>query len=673
MTTSKNSIKYVDFQGHPLPNHDGSCLLVNDDDGFQYFDIDGKGFLHDGSVVELPDGRKQFFLNDGKAIIHDGSPIELPNGMTQYFDHEGRAMWPMDDKTLIPLIHKQRDVFFNAMIEKINKDTPLLSSEVEDLRLALLAAEHPDSEENANLTWSKDVHKTKVKPIAEETAGYLVNLEVLWHRVWMKYQLRHKETLAARSVLTYEKKKNCPLAELRISESMLVDELHYEFMRAERVVSPIFELNELEKIGVNKHGMFLLDEKLLKLIVKLGTGEGSKSFEKFLNEGYKNNSFDIKSRISAWRHPLYMHRCIANVIWFNLVKERAQALYKKPPALPVIVNENVNAMMRKGVKYNKETGKLISPNGQELAHIEADLKPMPSVDMITMQKILRPENIKVLSSVNAHRLLRWEINVVTNQAITDKIDARHIFIEGGYQELARKIGAGTGGKAANQVRDILLWQAAPQQFIFTDPETGHQEIMREGNMISFKYTSSGFKSKSSLEIIVGMMLMPHYLYKLIHTASLSLSHEALKLIPIFPEPQLIGRPADQGPQLSFQMETAVEFRKGAREFARNNCLRIPKERFEVLSGRAGLSKRLLPKVIDAWLTGGDDAPPFLKEIEKDHYAFADHIKRQQDFIIEGGKKELTMSKAARKNIARRNAGIFFSEKKKKPPEKIAPK
>lgn len=158
-----------------------------------------------------------------------------------------------------------------------------------------------------------------------------------------------------------------------------------------------------------------------------------------------------------------MHRCIANVISFNLVKERAQALYKKPPALPIIVNNNVQAMMRKGVKYNKETGKLISHNGQELAHIESDLKRMPSMDMVTMQKILRPENIKVLNSINAHRLLRWLVTTATNQAVVDRIDARRIFVPGGYQELARIVGAGTGRKAAVQVRDILLWQAAPQQ------------------------------------------------------------------------------------------------------------------------------------------------------------------------------------------------------------------
>lgn len=664
MTTSNETIKYVDYEGHELPNHDGSCILVSEDAGYQYFGLDGQGFLHDGSVIELSDGKKQFFLGNGMAIIHDGSPIELPDGTTQYFDYEGRAMWPVDEKRLTPLINKQRDIFFAAMIERVIKETPLMPSEIEDLRLALLAAEHPESEENSHLSWSREVHKTNIKPLSDETAGVLLNLEILWTRVWTKYQLRHKEVLAARYTLNLQKNQNCLLAGLRTSESMLIDELTYEFMRAEKVISPTHDPNELEKIEITKHGFFLLDEKLMKFINKLGGGEGTKIFTKFFNQTYNNDSVDVKARIRSWKHPLFMHRCIANVVWLNTVKEQAQALYKKPPALPVIVNSNVQAIMRKGLKYDIESGKLISHNGQELALIDTDFKPMPSMDMVAMQKILRPENIKVLNSVNAHRLLRWIITTVTNQAVVDRIDARRIFVPGGYQELAKIVGAGNGRKAAVQIRDILLWQAAPQQFIMTDPETGLQEIIREGNMLTFNYTPSGFKSQASLELIVGTMLMPHYLYKLIHTSSLNLSSESLKLVPIVAEPQLIGRPADQGPQLSFQMETVVEFRKGARELAKNGCLKITSERFGYLANKAGLSNRLHPKVLDAWLQGGDDAPPFLKLIERDHYAFADHARRQHDFIVQGGQKELTMSKAARKSIARRNSGIFATKKAK---------
>jgi hypothetical protein len=160
------------------------------------------------------------------------------------------------------------------------------------------------------------------------------------------------------------------------------------------------------------------------------------------------------------------------------------------------------------------------------------------------------------------------------------------------------------------------------------------------------------------------MLMPHYLYKLINTFSLEISHEALKLVPIVSEPQLVGRPADQGAQLIFQMEVLVEFRKRAKELANNGCIKITKERFLQLAQKSGVnSSSLHIKTIDAWLTGGKDAPPFLQLIEKDHYAFADDFKRQHDFIVQGGNKEITMSEAAKRGIARKNRGFIAMPKK----------
>ena len=154
------------------------------------------------------------------------------------------------------------------------------------------------------------------------------------------------------------------------------------------------------------------------------------------------------------------------------------------------------------------------------------------------------------------------------------------------------------------------------------------------------------------------MLMPHYLYKLIKTSSINLSNESLRLVPIVPEPQLIGRLNDHGPQLSFQMEIVVELRKGAKELAKHGCVFLSKERIAKLADKAGLSPKIFLKVIDAWTKDGDNAPAFLKVVEKDHYALGGHFKQAQDFIIQGGKKELTMSKAGKKSVAKRNSGFL---------------
>jgi hypothetical protein len=173
MTTNKTN--FVDFRGNPLPNHDGKSLLVNEDEWLSILRRGWSRVFTRRRCYRSSRRRKQFFLSDGTAIIHDGSPIDLPDGTVQYFDHDGRAMWPVDDKNLAPLINQQRTEFFKAMIAKIGKVTPLTDGETEDLRLALLAAEHPDSEENKNLVWHEDVHRTKVKPICVETSGTLIN------------------------------------------------------------------------------------------------------------------------------------------------------------------------------------------------------------------------------------------------------------------------------------------------------------------------------------------------------------------------------------------------------------------------------------------------------------------------------------------------------------------
>lgn len=660
-------IEYVDYQGRALSNHDGTMIEIPDE-GFQYFDLNGKGFIHDGTPIKLENGKLIFFMNDGKAVINDGSPIELNNGMIQYFNNDGVAMWPVDEKKYAPLYTKQRELFFSERIKSVTKNTPLEDNEIEELRLALMACEHPDYLSKANVfDFPPEINQIKATAISEETEGYLHILKGFWCSVWREYQLRHKETLSARYILRQNIENNCLLASYHLSESMLAGELKREFKKAEKEIELPQNYKDLINIGTTKTGVFLLDDQLVKYFGRFGWGDGAEELVAQIKSLYKSKKIDISTRISAWQQPLFLYRCIANIVWFDVIKSKVKTHYTKAPAIPLIVCNNVHNIIRKGTTFEEDTGKLVDYSGHELALIEKNkLITIPSIDIATMNRILSPENVKILSSVNAHRLLRWLITTVTNQVLNDKIDARNIFIVGGYEELARMIGAGTGRKTAVQVRDILLWLSAPRQFNYRDPITGKEEVIREANMISFQYMPGGFNSPSTLEIVVGPMLMPHYLYKLIKTSSLNLSDEALKLLPIVVEPQLIGRANDHGPQMSFQMETVGEFRKGAKDLARYGCVQIIKERFEYLGNKSGLSNKLNPRVIEAWIYGGKDAPPFLKLIEKDCYAFSDHSKQVQDFIIQAGNKEITMSKAAKKGVARRNAGIFSGPKNSKP-------
>lgn len=645
---SSRDIKYFDYNKNPLPNHDGTVIEV-ENVGFQFFDIDGQGFIHDGACKILKDGRKQFFMSDGKAIIHDGSPIELPNGQMQYFDQDGVAMWPIDEKKLAPLITKQREVFFDDRVAHINKQTPLSKKEIEDLRLALLAAEHPDYiSRPEGFERTLDMDYLTLEPIAPEVSGYLYLLKSLWCSVWREYQLRHKDTLAARYVLE-RYKKHCALAGNPLSESILSMELEQQFKKAEKIINLPSRLHEIEGLEVTKSGLFVLDEKLLSYLKTFIKNEDIKRLIDHVS-GIDSRNHEVKmSRIKLWQHSLYMYRWVAEGVWLARVRQRIEALQKKPPALTYIVNEQVHRPMCNGATFDREAGKLIDRNGRELAIIDMNesTKVLPSMNIEVIQKILRPENIKVLSTVNAHRLLRWEIQTVTKQFVEGLIDARAIKVYGGYQELANQLSIGNNRRAAEQLRDIIVWQAAPRFY---------QPNGRYGNMLSFDYTPSGHGRQAVLQLVLGNMMLPHYVYELLNMTQACVSDR--RLIPIVDMPPLIGRSNDQGAQPSYQIEILVEMRKGAKEFARNGCVLIPKNRLGELAEKAGLSRRLFLKVIDRWLQDGTDAPAFLKMLEDDHYALGTHYKQAQDFIIEAGKKEITMSKAGQKSVSRRNSGIF---------------
>jgi len=658
------TIKYIDYQGNPISFHDGTALFISDDKGYQFFGLDGKGFLHDGAVIELPDGRKQFFLEDGAAIIHDGSPIELADGKMQYFDQDGIAMWPVDEKRLIPLANKQREVFFKEMIKGICKNTPLTKSEIEDLRLAFIAADHPDSEEEQFLAWSKEENQTGLKPICDEMVGALLHFEILWPRVWKKYQLRHKELLSARHILYQIKlQEKCPLASLRTSESMLVNELILEFKKVEKIFQPFFNSNTILKdLKITSKGVFELDDVLLKYVKKMRKGEGTEVFIDNFKDVYKSQTVKIQPQINKWKNPLFVYQCIAHIIWLNSVKERAEGAYRKPPALPLIVSDTLNELMKRGTTFDDTSGKITDKRGNELALIDKNnLDHIPSIKMATLQKILSPQNAKILSSLNFHRLYRWEIETATRQIIENISDARMIHIPGGYPELAHRIGAGRGGKARDQVRDILAWQAAPKSFILYDKH-GNEKIVAEGNMLTFERIHGGSKS-SWLNIVMGTMLLPHSVFKTIKSSSKKLSSEAVMMIPIPEYPNLIGKTNTHASQMIFQMEFLALMRKKIKELMKNNCIFIPPDKMETLAQKATLSTPFHLRVIDSWMNDGD-APAFLKLVEKDHYALGTHFKQDQDFIIEGGKRELALSRAGKNSAKKRSRGIFQKNSKK---------
>jgi|HubBroStandDraft_6_1064221.scaffolds.fasta_scaffold472544_2 hypothetical protein len=60
------------------------------------------------------------------------------------------------------------------------------------------------------------------------------------------------------------------------------------------------------------------------------------------------------------------------MLWFDVIKPKVKIHYTKAPSLPLLVNENVHYIMKKGTIYDNATGKILDKSGQESVIIEKD-------------------------------------------------------------------------------------------------------------------------------------------------------------------------------------------------------------------------------------------------------------------------------------------------------------
>jgi hypothetical protein len=563
-------------------------------------------------------------INGNRGMHKNNSKLMIPNTMAE---------------SLIPIINEQRKLFFDKRISEVKDIFDLRENEITDLWRLFLAGEHPEYTNGKILELLPEIIECNDAAIANEVSWCFHNFKWIWSLIWKEYQIENFAKLCARFVLKNEK-KDVSLSRHSSAEEILISEIT---LAAQKIFKD-FQLpktqSEFDTIGLNSsHNIYDLDISSAKALAKLKEaykGDFAPKMIDFLETAH--SKFSLEERVRSWKQPLFIYKIIAGIVWNDWVKKRISLLIKKPPALPLLTYDCVRKPMKKGALYDKEKNQLIDINGNPITSIGRDIPlDVPSMELNTIKTIISKGNIKTLSSINAHRLLRWEVSTITKQFIEGNPDARAIRVDGGFSELANLIGAGAGKKAAEQVREIVVWQA---HCIFK----GHDKSL--GNMLSYRISPHGYKKRSQLSLILGDMMLPHYVFELLGIARSK--REARKLIPIVDIPPLIGRPADQGSQAHFQMEMMVKFRTHAREYLEFGGVYISGQEKKSLANEAGLPITILPRVMDRWTKDGDDAPAFLKIIENDRYALGSAYSVAQDFIISAGKKEKMGSIAAKK-------------------------
>lgn len=231
------------------------------------------------------------------------------------------------------------------------------------------------------------------------------------------------------------------------------------------------------------------------------------------------------------------------------------------------------------------------------------------------------KGIDRFSSLTAHKLLRWQIQVGFDNWINNRKDPRLICTSGGYEGIARLIGCGASHKAISEVKAILHAQAYAQ-FSFYDGSQGNMLVLRE-----IEKHRNGQPSK--INIILGELLLPNY-------TQLLPKGETRRLIPVPALPPMVGSNNTHAAQALLQLLILEEFSNQSNKLFETGYVHLSKEKWIELSAEAKLSTSMTERVVSKWIEHG-----FLRKISTarvlDGFGLGDLYDQFAAFLHEQGK------------------------------------
>lgn len=273
---------------------------------------------------------------------------------------------------------------------------------------------------------------------------------------------------------------------------------------------------------------------------------------------------------------------------------------------------------------------------------------LPAETLDALLKIGLP----LLSSLDANRLLRMEVH--EGFRVHAETGDRVLTFDGGWDEVAERAGITTKKEGREKrARAIVLAQA---HLVFSF-ENGEQ-----GNLLTYREPNAEAHGRSRrVELTLGTAVVPN------HVQFIKDRHDR-RLVPVLADlPPLVGRPNEHGKLASLALAVVMDLRDRAAELVKHGGAHL---NFAALARRVGLPANVLPKVIDAWTTGGgvNDAPALLELVEKDRYTLSKAHSAARDFILKGGRDELDGQRWGQAGVDKKNKGLAtgrWGKKRKK--------
>jgi hypothetical protein len=333
---------------------------------------------------------------------------------------------------------------------------------------------------------------------------------------------------------------------------------------------------------------------------------------------------------------------LACALWADEVKPLLDRLASNPAALGYNVHEDV-------VRIHSRAHKLSELNGQQ-ALVFDGAEPIIVIVPAISERVVKliADGASKLGSVLAHRVLHYEVVTGYDRVMRGEADARRLAVEGGWSGFAELLGI-NDKRRVDDLKAIVYAQSAIKLGLANG---------RLADMIALDDQPAVGRRRGKVEIVLGTMLLPHYIYELHGQLSGRELYDAKRLVPIADLPPFVGRPNDHGPQATAAMLVLREMRLRARELHNNGAVQISLERFAELFRQAHLPASLIGRVLDRWTQNGTDGPAFLSRVEGDAYTLSDAHARVRSFLLSAGEVEQRSSEAgARSARARKLAAV----------------
>jgi len=351
-----------------------------------------------------------------------------------------------------------------------------------------------------------------------------------------------------------------------------------------------------------------------------------------VNVSSRLKSVESRAALEFWQvhdGPARALKFLACALWADEVKPMLDRLASNPPAFGYGVHVDVT-------RIHSRAHKLGESNGQQALVFDSAEPIIVLVPAISERAVkLIADGASKLGSVLAHRILHWEVVTGYDRVMRGESDARRLEVEGGWSGFAEILGI-NDKKRVDDIKAIVYAQSAIKLSLSNG---------RLADMIALDDQPAVGRRRGKVEIVLGTMLLPHYVYELHGQLAGRELYEAKRLVPIAALPPFVGRPNDHGPQATASMLVLREMRMRARELHNNGAVVISLERFAELFRQAHLPASLIGRVLDRWTRDGTDGPAFLARVERDAYTLGDAYARVRSFLLSAGEIEQRSSDA----------------------------